>query len=115
MRIFSRVIMWVGVIAAVAGLGFGLWGGFMAWQQYLALDALRSAPIDYPFTPLWAGAGLLLVGGFLAGLGTGLTSRARADKPPQLPPDAAAPLPPAERHPAPQPGGDREPTPPPAG
>ena len=109
MRIFSRVIMWVGIIAAVAGLGFGLWGGFMAWQQYLALDALRSAPIEYPFTGLWAGAGLLLVGGFLAGLGTGLTSRAKPAKPDQLSAGAAEP---AEYRPAPQPSADREPTPP---
>lgn len=101
--------MWLGIIAAVAGLGFGLWGGFMVWQQYLALDALRSAPIEYPFTPLWAGAGLLLLGGFLAGLGTGLTTR---NKQPEPAPPAAESLPPAASEPAPAPASDREPTPP---
>ncbi len=110
MRIFSRVVMWVGIVAAVAGLGFGLWGGFMVWQQYLALDALRSAPIDYPFAPLWAGGGLLLVGGYLAGLGTGLTSRAKAQAVEAGQP--AQPLPPNRQD---IPATDREPTPPPAG
>ena len=112
MRIFSRVIMWVGIVAAVAGLGFGLWGGFMAWQQYLALDALRSAPIEYPFTPLWAGAGLLLLGGFLAGLGTGLTTRGKKQEPAAPTTPAAEPLPPAGYAETPAPAPDREPTPP---
>lgn len=104
--------MWLGVIAAVAGLGFGLWGGFMAWQQYLALDALRSAPIDYPFPALWAGAGLLLAGGFLAGMGVGLTSKSKKVEPAATAPATPAPLPPASYDEAYPPAPNREPTPP---
>lgn len=81
MKIVSKITLWLGIIVLVVGLGVGIWGGVIALQQYLALDALKSAPTDNPIIQLsLAGLGLAL-GGFLAGLGLGTRPKSEQPKP----------------------------------
>lgn len=75
MKIISKVTLWLGVLLALVGVGAGIWGGYISWRQWLALDALRSANVQTATIPLLiAGAGLL-IGGFLVGLGIGVTPK----------------------------------------
>jgi hypothetical protein len=75
MKIISKVTLWLGVVLALVGLGAGIWAGWITYRQWLALDALRSANVETAtIQMLVAGAGLL-VGGFLLGLGIGVTPK----------------------------------------
>lgn len=75
MKIMSKVALWLGVLLALVGVGGGIWAGYISWRQWLALDALRSADVQTATIPLLiAGAGLL-IGGFLMGLGVGVTPK----------------------------------------
>lgn len=75
MRIVSLVTLWFGVIVAVAGIGVAIWGGWIAYWHYAALSTGRSAEFENPLVQLASGGAGLLLGGFLAGLGVGLTAK----------------------------------------
>ena len=60
-----------GVLLVLAGLGGVIWGGWISYRQWLALDALRSADVQTATLPLAIGALGLLLGGFLVGLAVG--------------------------------------------
>jgi hypothetical protein len=75
MRIVSLVTLWFGIIVAVAGIGVAIWGGWIAYWHYAALSTGRSAEFDNPLVQLASGGAGLLLGGFLAGLGVGLSSK----------------------------------------
>ena len=60
-----------GVLLVLAGLGGVIWGGWISYRQWLALDALRSADVQTATLPLAVGALGLLLGGFLVGLAVG--------------------------------------------
>lgn len=71
MKVMSKVSVFFGIGLVLAGIGCGIWAGWISYRQWLALDALRSADVQTATLPLLlAGVGLLL-GGFLVGLGTG--------------------------------------------
>jgi hypothetical protein len=75
MKIISKVTLWLGVLLALAGVGAGIWAGWIAYTQWLALDALRSSPVETSTIQLLAAGGGLLLGGFLIGLGIGVTPK----------------------------------------
>jgi hypothetical protein len=86
MKVMSKVSVFVGLLLVAVGLIGAIWGGWIAYRQFLALDALRSAPADKPVLQLLVAAAGLLVGGFLVGLGVG---RARkVVEPIDVPPSA---------------------------
>lgn len=76
MKIVSAATMWLGILVALIGVGASVWGGWIAYRQFLALDALRSAPADKPVLQLVVAAVALLLGGFLLGLGVGIRPKA---------------------------------------
>lgn len=75
MRIVSLTTLWFGIIVAVAGIGVAIWGGWIAYWHYAALSTGRSAEFENPLVQLASGGAGLLLGGFLAGLGVGLTAK----------------------------------------
>ena len=75
MRIVSLVTLWFGIIVAIAEVGVAIWGGWIAYWHYATLSTGRSAEFDNPLVQLASGGAGLLLGGFLAGLGLGLTSK----------------------------------------
>ncbi len=75
MKIISTVTLWLGVVLALVGLGAGIWAGWIAYTQWLALDALRSSPVETSTLQLLAAGAGLLLGGFLIGLGIGVTPK----------------------------------------
>lgn len=81
MKIVSKITLWLGIIILVVGLGVGIWGSVISLQQYLALDALKSAPTDNPIIQLSLAAVALALGGFLAGLGLGTRPKDVTPKP----------------------------------
>lgn len=81
MKIVSKITLWLGIIILVVGLGVGIWGSVISLQQYLALDALKSAPTDNPIIQLSLAAVGLALGGFLTGLGLGTRPKEPASKP----------------------------------
>jgi hypothetical protein len=86
MKVMSKVSVFVGLLLVVVGLVGAVWGGWIAYRQFLALDALRSAPTDKPVLQLLVAAVGLLLGGFLTGLGVG-RPRKVVETPP-TPPEA---------------------------
>ena len=76
MKIISKVTLWLGIVLVLVGLGAGIWAGWIAYTQWLALNALRSAPVDTSTLQLLIGGAGLLIGGFLVGLGIGVTPKA---------------------------------------
>ena len=64
-----------GILLVLAGLGCVIWGGWISYRQWLALDALRSADVQTATLPLVLGAVGLLLGGFLVGLAVGRPRR----------------------------------------
>lgn len=83
MKIVSKITLWLGIIVLVAGVGVLIWGGTITLQQYLALDALKSAPTENPLVQISIAGAVLALGGFLAGLGVG--TRPKAPPPPPAP------------------------------
>lgn len=75
MRIVSLVTLWFGIVVGIAAIGVAIWGGWIAYWHYAALSTGRSAEFDNPLVQLASGGAGLLLGGFLAGLGVGLTSK----------------------------------------
>jgi fructose-specific phosphotransferase system IIC component len=75
MRIVSLATLWFGIIVGVAAIGVAIWGGWIAYWHYATLSTGRSAEFDNPLVQLAAGGAGLLLGGFLAGMGVGLTSK----------------------------------------
>ncbi|HSK32856.1 MAG TPA: hypothetical protein VK903_05185 [Propionicimonas sp.] len=71
MKAMSMVSAFFGVLLVLAGLGGVIWGGWISYRQWLALDALRSADVQTATLPLAIGAVGLLLGGFLVGLAVG--------------------------------------------
>ncbi|MCA0295907.1 MAG: hypothetical protein LCH96_11485 [Actinobacteria bacterium] len=71
MKVMSKVSVLLGILLVLVGLVGAIWGGWIAYRQFLALDALRSAPADKPVLQLLVAALGLLLGGFLLGLGIG--------------------------------------------
>ena len=67
----SVVSAFFGVLLVLAGLGAVIWGGWISYRQWLALDALRSAEVQTATLPLAIGALALMLGGFLVGLAVG--------------------------------------------
>lgn len=65
------VSAFLGFLLVLAGLGGVIWGGWISYRQWLALDALRSADVGTATLPLAIGAAGLLLGGFLLGLAVG--------------------------------------------
>lgn len=88
MKVMSKVSVLLGTLLVLVGLVGAIWGGWIAYRQFLALDALRSAPADKPVLQLLVAALGLLLGGFLLGLGVG---RPRKEvEPIQVPPNPNA-------------------------
>lgn len=75
MRIISLATLWFGIIVGIAAIGVTIWGGWIAYWHYAALSTGRSAEFANPLVQLASGGAGLLLGGFLAGLGVGLTSK----------------------------------------
>ena len=75
MKVMSAISVAVGVVLALVGVGGMVWAGWISYRQWLALDALRSAEVQTATLPLLIGGALLLVGGFLLGLGLGRPRR----------------------------------------
>jgi hypothetical protein len=75
MKAMSVVSAFFGVLLVLAGLGCVIWGGWISYRQWLALDALRSADVQTATLPLALGAVGLLLGGFLVGLAVGRPRR----------------------------------------
>ena len=71
----SMVSAFFGVLLVLAGLGGVIWGGWISYRQWLALDALRSADVQTATLPLLIGAAGLLLGGVLVGLAAGRPRR----------------------------------------
>jgi hypothetical protein len=71
MKAMSVVSAFFGVLLVLAGLGSVIWGGWISYRQWLALQALRSADVQTATLPLAIGALGLLIGGFLVGLAVG--------------------------------------------
>lgn len=67
----SAISVALGVVLALVGVGGIIWAGWVAYRQWLALDALRSADVQTATLPLLIGGVGLLLGGFLLGLGVG--------------------------------------------
>ena len=67
----SAISVALGVVLALVGVGGIIWAGWVAYRQWLALDALRSADVQTATRPLLIGGVGLLLGGFLLGLGVG--------------------------------------------
>lgn len=76
MKIISKVMLWLGVLLVLVGLAGAGWAGWISYTQWLALDALRSAHVDTATIQLLVGGAGLLIGGFLIGLGIGVTPKA---------------------------------------
>lgn len=68
MKVISKLSLTLGLLLVLAGLVGAVWGGWIAYRQFLALDALRSAPADKPVLQLLVAAAGLLLGGFFTGL-----------------------------------------------
>ncbi|MBN9106569.1 MAG: hypothetical protein J0I14_16380 [Propionibacteriaceae bacterium] len=75
MKIISKVTLWLGILLVVVGLGAAVWAGWISYTQWLALNALRSSPVDTATLQLLVGGAGLLIGGFLVGLGIGVTPK----------------------------------------
>ena len=71
MKVMSKVSVFFGILLVLAGIGCGIWAGWISYRQWLALDALRSADVQTATLPLLIACVGLLIGGFLVGLGTG--------------------------------------------
>jgi len=73
MRILSRIFFWLGVVGVVGAIIYGFFSpGWETYRQFIAVSANRSAPFNNPLPQLLLAAGVLLVGGFLMGLGIGM-------------------------------------------
>lgn len=90
MKIISKVTLWLGVLLVIVGVAAEIWAGWTAYTQWLALNALRSSPVDTSTVQLLVGGAGLLVGGFLVGLGIGVTPK--QPKEPKEPAKGEAPL-----------------------
>lgn len=86
MKVMSKVSVFVGLLLVAIGLVGAIWDGWIAYRQFLALDALRSAPADKPVLQLLVAGLGLLIGGFFTGLGVG---RPRKEVPPVQAPHTA--------------------------
>jgi hypothetical protein len=88
MKAMSVVSAFVGVLLVLAGLGGVIWGGWISYRQWLALDALRSADVQTATLPLAIGTLGLLIGGFLVGLAVGRPRKVIAPVPAPTEPTA---------------------------
>jgi hypothetical protein len=88
MKAMSVVSAFFGVLLVLAGLGSVIWGGWISYRQWLALQALRSADVQTATLPLAIGALGLLIGGFLVGLAVGRPRKVVAPIP--VPPEPTA-------------------------
>ncbi len=71
MKVMSKVSVVVGVLALLGGIGVLVWGGWIAYWHYATLSTGRSAEFQNPIPIIVGAAALLVLGGFLAGLGLG--------------------------------------------
>ncbi len=86
MKVMSVVSVVFGLLLVLAGLVGSVWAGWIAYRQWLALDALRSADVESAVLPLLIGGVGLLLGGFLTGIGIGRPRKpAPAPRPPATP------------------------------
>ncbi|MDQ7993386.1 MAG: hypothetical protein AAGC63_09875 [Propionicimonas sp.] len=102
MRIFSKVMAWVGLIILLAGIGLA---AKVSFDIFGNMQPKNSVPAINPYPWIWAAVGSALLGGFLAGLGLGLASKYTALKAAAAAP-AATTLPVA---PAPAPAAEAPP------
>lgn len=68
MKIVSRIVAILGILALLAGLGILIYGTFQVWQQYLAISADRSKEFVNPLPMSLLGTLVIAVGAFLFGL-----------------------------------------------
>jgi hypothetical protein len=68
MKIVSRIVAIIGILALVAGIGILGYGTFQIWQQYLAISADRSKSFVNPLPMSLLGTLVVAVGSFLIGL-----------------------------------------------
>jgi hypothetical protein len=87
MRIISKLTVLLGVLLAFAGVIALIWAGWVSYQRFLALDALRSADVATIWVQMLAAGVGLPLGGFLIGLGVGKTPK-KAPADPATPPVA---------------------------
>ena len=85
MKVMSKVSVVVGVLALLGGIGVLVWGGWIAYWHYATLSTGRSAEFQNPIPIIIGAAALLVLGGFLAGLGLGRPRKVMAV---QTPPEA---------------------------
>lgn len=71
MRVMSKVSVVVGLLLVLVGLVCAVWGGWISYRQWLALDALRSATVEPATLQLLIAGAELLLGGFFTGPGVG--------------------------------------------
>lgn len=69
MKIVSRIVLVLGIIAVVVALGAMIWATMDIWGNMQAKYGHESMN---PYPMLWAGFGVGVVGSFLAGLGLGV-------------------------------------------
>jgi hypothetical protein len=86
MKVMSKVSVVVGVLALLGGIGVLVWGGWIAYWHYATLSTGRSAEFQNPIPIIVGAAALLVLGGFLAGLGLGRPRKVMAAA--QTPPEA---------------------------
>ena len=68
MKIVSRIVAIIGLLALVVGLVLLGNGTFQVWQQYLAMSADRSKEFINPLPMTLLGTLVIAVGAFLVGL-----------------------------------------------
>jgi hypothetical protein len=78
MKVMSAISVVVGVLALLGGVGVMIWGGWIAYWHYATLSTGRSAEFQNPIPIIIGAAALLVLGGFLAGLGIGRPRRQTA-------------------------------------
>jgi hypothetical protein len=87
MKVMSTISVVVGVLALLGGVGVLIWGGWIAYWHYATLSTGRSAEFQNPIPIIIGAAALLVVGGFLAGLGVAAPKK-KVEPIPVPPPEA---------------------------
>lgn len=80
----SKFSIAFGVLALLAGVGVLIWGSWIAYWHYATLSTGRSAEFQNPIPIIASAAVVLILGGFLAGLGIGARRKEVSPPPPSV-------------------------------